>query len=118
VILIKHCRNWGLDEGVVRKAALDALKSFGYSGEEVELSVCFVGKTRAQKLNQRYRKMNYVPQVLGFPMSKEADSDGLVHLGDVVICTSKLKYEASFLKKERNEVVKEWMVHGVKNLVK
>ena len=117
MILIKHPRNWGLEEEVVLKLATGVLKNFGFREREVELSVCFVGRGRARKLNWQYRKMNYVPQVLVFPMSKRLDSDGLTHLGDVVICTQKLKYEAKFLKKNIGVVLTEWMTHGVGNLV-
>lgn len=118
MILIKHPSNWGLKEEEVRAAAAAALKSFGYEENRVELSIFFVGRIRAKKLNWQYRKMNYVPQVLGFPMSKSVDSDGLMHLGDVVICTRKLKDETKVAKKNIGEVLAEWMAHGVGNLLK
>jgi len=118
VILIKHPQNWGLREEKVRVAAKKALWDLGYRKDRVELSIVFVGKIRAKKLNKQYRKMDYVPQVLGFPMSKVVDSDGLIRLGDIVICTAKLKYEAKWLKKDLDVVLKEWMTHGVENLMK
>lgn len=101
VILIKHPKNWGLDEGVVRRLAKKVLRERGLGG--VELSLAFVGRRKARDLNIRYRKMDYVPQVLAFPMDKEI-------LGDIVICTSKLKRERADLA--------EWLRHGVKNLLK
>jgi len=118
VILIKHPQNWGLREEKVKEAAKKALCGLGYGGDKVELSIMFVGKIRAKKLNKQYRKMDYVPQVLGFPMSKAVDSDGLIRLGDIVICTAKLKYEAKLLGKNRSEILREWLIHGVENLMK
>jgi len=118
VILIKHPRNWGLKEKEVRVAARKALRDLGYWESDTELSIVFMGKIRAKKLNIKYRKKSYIPQVLAFPMSREVDSDGLIRLGDIVICTEKLKYEAKLLNNNLDEVLKEWMIHGVENLMK
>jgi rRNA maturation RNase YbeY len=117
VVLIKHPKNWGLDEREVQKKAEEALEFFKLK-ENVELSVIFVGRKKAKELNIKYRQKDYIPQVLGFPMSKVADGDGYIRLGDVVICTEKLKYEIGFLKKSRQEILSEWMNHGVENLLK
>lgn len=117
IILIKHPKNWGLDEQEVSEKANKALEFFKFK-EGVELSLIFVGKKRAKELNIKYRKMNYIPQVLGFPMSRLADKDGYIRLGDVVICTAKLKEEVKFLKKNQSEILSQWLVHGVENLLK
>lgn len=116
-ILIKHSKNWGLDKGEVVRAAISALKKKGLN-KDVELSIAFVGRTKAKRLNQEYRNMDYVPQVLGFPMSRKKDEDGKIRLGDIVICTQKLKYEARFQNKTVSEVLGDWLLHGVENLLK
>jgi len=118
VILIKHPKNWGLSEEKVTLFAIKALNNFGFDEKEVELSIYFVGQDKAKKLNIDYRHKSYIPQVLGFPMSKLADVDGMIRLGDIVICTKKLKYESRFLKKNIDVVLADWLVHGVENLVK
>ncbi|MFA7300858.1 MAG: rRNA maturation RNase YbeY [Candidatus Shapirobacteria bacterium] len=118
MILIKHPINWGLSENKVETLAVKALKIFGFDENKIELSVYFVGRDKAKKLNIDYRQKNYIPQVLGFPMSKQVDADGMIRLGDIVICTQKLKYESVFLKKNIDIVLEEWLVHGVENLVK
>lgn len=38
-------------------------------GKSYNLSLVFVGATRAQALNQTYRKASYIPNVLSFPLS-------------------------------------------------
>ncbi len=117
VILIKHPKNWGLDEKIIRKLVNRALVNCGYE-KDTELSLYFVGRDKAKRLNIDYRKKNYIPQVLGFPMNKKKDADAYIRLGDIVVCTQKLKYEAIYLKKKRNEILNQWLVHGVENLLK
>ncbi|HNY04189.1 MAG TPA: rRNA maturation RNase YbeY [Candidatus Woesebacteria bacterium] len=117
IILIKHPKNWGLKEKIISKLVNRALVNKGYN-KDTELSIYFVGRVKAKKLNIKYRKMDYIPQVLGFPMSKVADKDGYTRLGDIVICTQKLKYEARYFKKNINEILDQWLLHGVENLLK
>lgn len=116
-ILIKHNKAWGLNELRVSELATKALKSFGYD-KNTELSIAFVGQKKAKELNQQYRQKDYIPQVLGFPMSKEKDVDGIYRLGDIVICTQKLHYETKYLGMTLDEVLYAWLQHGVENLLK
>ena len=116
-ILIKHPRNWGLQSRLVEELAKRALKEAGFE-EGVELSLIFVGRKKARDLNMKYRQKDYIPQVLGFPMSVERDADGWTRLGDVVICTQKLKYEAVYQNKSQEMILFEWLKHGVENLKK
>ncbi|MDD4136007.1 MAG: rRNA maturation RNase YbeY [Candidatus Shapirobacteria bacterium] len=117
LILINHKKNWGLSDVLVERLAKKALEEKGYK-ENVELSIYFVGRKKAKDLNVNFRKMSYIPQVLGFPMSKKADADGKIRLGDIVICTQKLKYEVEFQKSDLETVLYSWLVHGVENLLK
>lgn len=117
IILINHPTNWGLNESLVKKLSLKALKAKGFD-DGIELSIFFVGRKKAKDLNVKYRNMTYIPQVLGFPMSKSKDVDGMVRLGDIVICTQKLKYEIKFQKSTLEKVMYDWLVHGVENLLK
>jgi len=117
VILVSHNKNWGLDEEMIKKLSEKALEEKGFNGD-VELSVYFVGRKKARDLNINYRQKDYYPQVLGFPMSKEKDVDGKIRLGDIVICTQKLKYEVEFQHSTMERVLYEWLLHGVENLLK
>ena len=117
IILINSNKNFGLDNNLIEKLAKKALGEKGFK-EDVELSINFVGRKKAQDLNINYRKMDYIPQVLGFPMSKEKDFDGKIRLGDIVICTQKLKYEIKFQKSNLDAVLYSWLIHGVENLLK
>jgi len=119
-ILVKYPKNWGLDSVKVENIGNKVLKKFNFSFK-VELSIFFVGRRKAKDLNIKYRKMDYVPQVLGFPNSRNEDPDGWVRLGDVVICTDKLKEEAKLVSNKNRsiyEILEEWIEHGVNNLLK
>lgn len=123
IILIKHPKNWGLKldgrlsivDRRIKELANKVLTEKGYK-EDVELSIIFVGRSRAKKLNIKYRDKSYIPQVLGFPMSQEMDEEGKIRLGDIVICTQKLKYEVKFQKSTLEKILYDWLVHGVENL--
>lgn len=116
-ILIKHPKNWGLSEKEVIKYSLEWLDFFGFK-TKTELSLYFVGVKKAKELNLKYRQKNYIPQVLGFPLNREVDNDGWLRLGDIVICTPKLKYESKFLRKKQSEILSDWIKHGIENLLK
>ncbi|MDD4937763.1 MAG: rRNA maturation RNase YbeY [Candidatus Shapirobacteria bacterium] len=117
LILINHSKKWGLSEDLVLKLAKKALVKKGLKND-IELSIKFVGRKKAKDLNIEYREMSYIPQVLGFPMSQKKDADGWIRLGDIVICTQKLKYEVKFQKSTLEKVLFDWLVHGVENLLK
>ncbi len=116
-VLVAHRKNWGLDDDKVANYARQMLVKRGL-GSGFELSLLFVGPRKAKKLNVEYRHKDYIPQVLGFPMSRSADADGWVRLGDIVICNSKLKYEAKYYRKNIDKVLVEWLNHGLDNLLK
>jgi rRNA maturation RNase YbeY len=117
IVLINHPKNWGLDEQMVERLAKKALGEKEFK-DNVELSIYFVGRKKARDLNINYRQKDYYPQVLGFPMSTKKDVDGKIRLGDIVICTQKLKYEVKFQKSTLEKVLYAWLVHGVENLLK
>lgn len=117
IILIKAGSRFPIDRDLVLFCAQKTLEKYGFS-KGVELSIIFVGIKKAKELNQKYRKMDYIPQVLGFPLSKEIDLDGYVRLGDIVICTKKLIREISYQKSDLKTVLQSWMDHGLENLMK
>lgn len=55
-------------------------------GKKYALSLSFVGPRRAQALNHDYRKKDYVPNVLSFPLEDNC--------GQIVICPDVAKREA------------------------
>lgn len=116
-ILLTHPTGWGLEEKKVLTAAVTVAKELGFD-DKSEIGLMFVGRKKAKDLNVTYRQMTYTPQVLAFPMSKEVDVDGIIHWGDVIICTPLLKRETIFQKQSLDEVLLVWLKHGLENLKK
>ncbi|MBI2465536.1 rRNA maturation RNase YbeY [Candidatus Shapirobacteria bacterium] len=115
IVLVKSPKNSGVEVSEVVVLTNKAMKLKSLS--DCEVSVVFVGRKRARDLNIKYRQKSYIPQVLGFPMSREKDVDGIIRLGDIVICTQKLKYEAVFMGKDQKVILEQWLLHGLENLL-
>ena len=58
-------------------------------GRNYNLSLNFIGATRAQKLNAAYRQKTYIPNVLSFPLTKE---HGEVYIAPAVAHKEAHKY--------------------------
>lgn len=115
-ILIKKDPRYPLNLKNIRLKAKEILKAFGLS-DKTELSIIFVGKRKAKQLNEDYRKMDYVPEVLAFPMN-ERGPDGVLRLGDVMICFPLARDRAFRRERLVEEIVFELLEHGIGNLVK
>jgi len=55
-------------------------------GKRYNLSLVFIGKTRAGTLNQEYRNKTYNPNVLSFPLTEQS--------GEIFICPDVAQSEA------------------------
>ncbi len=115
-ILIKKDPRYPLDIGEIRRMTQKILRKFSLK-DKVKLSLNFVGKRKAEQLNIDYRKVNYVPEVLAFPMH-DKEPDGFLHLGDVVVCFPLARNQAMKRKRMVNEIIEELLEHGIRNIVK
>lgn len=112
---IKKDPRYPIDVKKVRQIAEEILKEKNIS-EKVELSLNFVGKRKAKKLNQQYRDKDYIPGVLSFPM-QEQGPDGKLQLGDVMVCYPEARTEARKRERLVIEIIREWLEHGIGNLI-
>jgi rRNA maturation RNase YbeY len=62
-------------------------------GKNYELSLVLIGNTRAKKLNQNYRKKNYIPNTLSFPIDSNV---GEIFLNPKQIEKETMKFERSY----------------------
>jgi len=77
-------------------------------GKKYTLSLTFIGTKRAQTLNQQYRKKDYVPNVLSFPLDPST--------GEVYICPAIAYPEAKDYFLTREGYIAFLFIHGLLHL--
>ena len=78
------------------------------AGKHYDLSLVFVGATRAQTLNEAYRNKTYVPNVLSFPLDDRK--------GEVYICPTVAKHEAKKFSLSYRGYITYLLIHGLLHL--
>ena len=79
---------------VFKKIAKHTLKKFNMKGN-IELSVTLVSKNTSKEINNQYRHIDKVTDVISFENDEGFEMyDGFVTLGDLFICVSKAKSQA------------------------
>lgn len=74
---------------------------------KVEANLFFVTEKEIQKLNKKHRQLDKPTDVLSFPLDQEVGPDGVMRLGDIVIC----KKLAKIKKHSVPFLVKHAMLH-------
>jgi probable rRNA maturation factor len=77
-------------------------------GSQYQLSLAFVGEARAKQLNQSYRKKDYAPNVLSFPLSAEQ--------GEIIICPFTANREAHKFSLSKEGYIMYLFIHGLLHL--
>ena len=80
----------------------------GILGKAYTLSLVFVGQERARKLNEKYRKKTYVPNVLSFPLDAQA--------GEIYITPTLAAREAKKFGRTQRGYVGYLFIHGLLHL--
>ncbi len=73
-----------------------------------EISLVFVGETRAKQLNQSLRKKDYVPNVLSYVSGKKS--------GEIIICLAVAKQQAPSHGLSYKDFVAFLFIHGLYHL--
>ena len=77
-------------------------------GASYELSLVFIGKTRARALNKAHRQKTYVPNVLSFPVTK--------NVGEIFITPEVAKKEAAAFNMTPRGYIGYLFIHGLLHL--
>ncbi len=77
-------------------------------GATYELSLVFVGKDRGRTINQTFRKKDYVPNVLAFPLEK--------NVGEIIITPAVAKREAKTFGRNFKDHVAFLYIHALLHL--
>ncbi len=96
---------------------------------ECEVEVSFVSEEEIKKLNQTYRSVDKITDVLSFPQlqikypqklrefASEVSPDGLLRLGDIVICKQKAKAQAKEFGHSYKRELAFLALHGLLHLL-
>ena len=77
-------------------------------GKKYELSLAFIGDHKSKKLNYRFRKKTYIPNVLSFPLDNES--------GEIFINLKKATSEAKEFEMTPKQYIKFLFIHGCLHL--
>jgi probable rRNA maturation factor len=77
-------------------------------GKKYELSLSFVGTARAQNFNKKYRKKDYVPNVLSFPLDEKH--------GEIIICPKIAYPKAKEYNLSKDSYIAFLFIHGLLHL--
>ena len=83
---------------------------------KVELSLALVGDTEMQRLNAKYRQMNYPTDVLSFAADKNLPVETRL-LGDVIISVEKAAQQAKERRRTLDEEMITLLIHGIVHLM-
>jgi len=103
-----------IDKKKVIKCAEGVLKSMGEN--DAELSLVLVNDMHIRNLNWKYRRNDSATDVLAFPMRDARRLSGAI-LGDAVISVETAKREAKKRKKDLQDELDLYIVHGILHLL-
>ena len=88
--------------------------------DRVEISVSFVGEEEIHDLNKLFRDVDHVTDVLSFPqydLMDELPDQGIICLGDVVICSEQALIQAEELGHSPEREILYLFVHSMFHLM-
>jgi probable rRNA maturation factor len=77
-------------------------------GKTHSISLTFVGPTRAKQFNIQYRKKDYIPNVLSFPLDAQT--------GEIIICPAVAKKQAKDFDLSVDGYIAYLFIHGCVHL--
>ncbi|MBK5245786.1 MAG: rRNA maturation RNase YbeY [Peptostreptococcaceae bacterium] len=88
--------------------------------DRVEISVSFIGEEEMHDLNKLFRNVDHVTDVLSFPQyenMEEVPDEGIICLGDVVICSQQALIQADELGHSPEREILYLFVHSMFHLM-
>ncbi|MEA4910566.1 Endoribonuclease YbeY [bioreactor metagenome] len=97
-------------KGLIEKALFSRIQKIKNEilGESFFLSVNFISPALAKELNIKYRKKDYTPNILSFPLSKKE--------GEIFICLSVARSEAKNFSLSYENFLILLIIHGCLHL--
>ncbi len=120
-VSVKKQSNYPIDSPKLKARVKDFLLKRGIVSD-AELSIALVGETKMLGLGRKYLKDNKLHSVFSFT-NEELDEkfiyppDGIIHLGEVIVCYPEAFEEAKKEGKLIEEKVWELTEHGILHLL-
>ncbi len=114
---------------MIRKIFAVALLSTGNFDIDCGVAVSFVKAEKIRELNKKYRNVDKVTDVLSFPLldmnykqkleqfKDEIEPDGILRLGDIVICKERAKKQAKDYGHSLKREIAFLALHGLLHLL-
>lgn len=104
----------------MEEGAVLCVESEGLPSERIEVSLTFVGNEEIRELNNLYRNVDKVTDVLSFPQYddlNEIPKEGVIPIGDVVICTEQALLQADEFGHSNERELVYLFVHSICHLL-
>ena len=110
---------------LIKKIYQKAVELTNNSLDNLSVSLSFVDEKEIQKLNKQFREVDKATDVLSFPLldikypqkisdfEEDVSPDGILYLGDVVICPSVAKRQAKYYNHSKKREISFLALHGL-----
>jgi len=109
-------RKYEVGRSRIRTAIESCLAENKVSGD-IELSVSIVGSDRMKSLHQKYLETYEVTDVISFPLEEKIHPDGVLRLGDIVVCFPVAQRQAKQNARSIDEEIDFLVDHGCRHLL-
>lgn len=112
---------FSVDQSALEQTAKQLLAE--YEVDDVQLDLSVVSEDKIKQLNQEYMQRGGVTDVLSFPQQAlgknqfPANSEELLHLGDIVICYPVAEKAANQSSKSVTDQLSFYLEHGLLHLL-
>ena len=114
-VLITSESRYKFERPKIRQAIIRLLKEEKLN--DVVVSVAVVGSRKMRQLNQQYRKIDAVTDVLSFSLEEARGPNGQLRLGDIILCYPLVRDQARIENKLVVDKMIELVEHGLKHLL-
>lgn len=114
-VLIASGSRYPVSRQKIKRFVLQHFEKIGLTDSEV--SIAFVGSRKITELNKKWRELDEETTVLTFAPEEPRGPDGILRIGDIVICYPQARTIASQDNLLMQEAIEKLLVHGLNNLL-
>lgn len=85
--------------------------------DDVEVSLAIIGQRKMRRLNLDFRQLDKISDVLAFPQKEGRTPEGILILGDIVVCYPCAQKEAIAYQESVDEAIWDFVEHGLNRLM-